>query len=127
MSKTFIAFFAQGLIATAAFAQGAGSTDPAAFADATQKALVQEYCQKDGRFMQCLGVDIKKESARCADLVRGNWNFCRRTFMMTAPASIPLIDARTYGDNLAECLRSGAIAAAGKSAGPVALCMTGSR
>jgi hypothetical protein len=127
MTRTFIAFFVQASIATAAFAQGAGPTDPAALADATQKALVQEYCQKDGRFMQCLGVDIRKDSARCADLVRGNWAFCRSTFMMTAPGSIPQADARAYGDNLAECLRNGAIAAAGKSAGAVGQCMTGAR
>jgi hypothetical protein len=124
MTKTFIAFlFVQAAIATAALAQGAGPTDPAAFADATQNALVQQYCEKDGRFMQCLGVDIRKDGARCADLVRGNWRFCRSTFMMTAPASIPQADARTYGDNLAECLRNGAIAAAGKSAGAVSQCM----
>jgi hypothetical protein len=127
MTKTFIAFFVQASIATAALAQGAGSTDPAAFADATQKALVQQHCEKDGRFMQCLGVDIRKDGARCADLVRGNWRFCRSTFMMTAPASIPQADARTYGDNLAECLRNGAIAASGKSAGAVAQCMAGAR
>jgi hypothetical protein len=121
MSKTFIVFFVQALIATTAFAQ---ASDPGAFADAAQNALVQQYCEKDGRFMQCLGVDIKKDSARCADLMRGNWRFCRSTFMMTAPASIPPADARTYGDNLAECVRSGAISAAGKSAGAVGLCMS---
>jgi hypothetical protein len=123
MSRTIIAFLVQASIATAAFAQGAGPIDPAAFADATQRALVQQYCQQDGRFMQCLGVDIRKDAARCAELVGSNGSFCRSSFMMTAPASIPQADARTYGDNLAECLRSGAIAAAGKAAGAVAQCM----
>jgi hypothetical protein len=125
MSKTFIALSIQALVATSAFAQVSGPTDPAAFADATQRALVQEHCQKDGRFMRCLGVDIGKDAARCAELMRGSWAFCRSTFMMTAPAAIPQADARTYGDNLAECLRSGAITAAGKSAGAVGQCMSG--
>jgi hypothetical protein len=127
MSRTFIAFSVQALIATAAFAQGAGPTDPAAFADATQKALAQQYCQQDGRFMQCLGVDIKKDGARCAELVRGSWAFCRSTFLMTAPSSIPQSDARSYGDNLAGCVRNGALDAAGKSAGEVDACMAGAR
>ena len=38
-----------------------------------------------------------------------------------------LADARTYGDNLSDCLRNGAIVSAGKSAGTVGLCMTDSR
>lgn len=124
MSKTFIALSIQILVATSAFAQGAAPIDPAAFADATQKALVQQHCQQDGRFMQCLGVDIRKDAARCAELVGSNGAFCRSSFMMTVPASIPPAEARTYGDNLAECLRSGAIAAAGKPAGAVAQCMS---
>ena len=127
MLRTLIVFSMQAFMATAALAQGAASTAPAAFAEETQKALVQEYCQKDPRFMQCLGVDIKKDAARCADLVRGNWAFCRSNFMMTAPASIPAADARSYGDNLSECLRNGAINAAGKTAGAVGVCMSGSR
>ncbi|HZR69536.1 MAG TPA: hypothetical protein VFB01_10855 [Burkholderiales bacterium] len=128
MMRTFIALLVQAVLAGTALAQGAGaSMEPAALADGTQKALVQQYCDKDGRFMRCLGVDIKKDAARCADLVRGNWVFCRRTFMMTAPASIPASDARGYTDNLADCLRSGAIAAAGKSAGAVDQCMAGAR
>jgi hypothetical protein len=127
MSRTFIALFAQILLAGAALAQGAGGADPASFADATQKAVIQQYCEKDGRLMHCLGVDISKARARCADLVRSKWAFCRSTFMMTAPESIPLADARTYGDNLSDCLRNGAIVSAGKSAGTVGLCMTDSR
>lgn len=122
-----IACFMLAVHAGAALAQGAASMAPAAFAEETQKALVQEYCQKDGRFMQCLGVDIKKEGARCAELVRSNWAFCRSNFMMTAPSSIPQADARSYGDNLADCLRAGAVAASGKSAGAVGVCMSGSR
>jgi hypothetical protein len=77
--------------------------------------------------MQCLGVDIKKDGPRCAELVRGNWAFCRSTFLMTAPTSIPQENARSYSDNLAGCVRNGAIAAAGKSAGEVDACMTGAR
>jgi hypothetical protein len=127
MIRMLTAFFVQLSIATAACAQGALATDPAALADATQKALVQQYCQQDGRFMRCLGIDIAKDAARCAELVRSNWAFCRSNFMMTAPGSIPQADARTYGDNLADCLRSGAIAAAGKSAGAVGACMAGGR
>ena len=123
MCKTFIALVAQAILVTAAFAQ----TAPAAFADATQKALAQQYCQTDGRFMQCLGVDIMKDAARCTELLRSNWAFCRSTFMMTAPASIPQADAASYSDNLAGCVRSGAIAAAGKSAGAVEVCMASGR
>ena len=120
--KTLIGVAVQAVVVTVAFAQG-GPIGSAAFAEAAQKALVQEYCESDGRFMQCLGVDVKKDGTRCAELMRGNWSFCRSTFMMTAPASIPQEDARAYRDNLAGCLRSGAIAAVGKSAGSVDVCM----
>jgi len=119
------------MLACAAFAATAqaqsGGTAPAAFVEEAQKALIQQYCDKDPRFMQCLGVDAKKEGARCAELMRSNWGFCRSTFMMTAPAAIPASDARGYTDNLADCLRNGAIAAAGKPAGAVASCMSGAR
>ncbi len=127
MSRMFIVFSVQAFMAGAALAQGAPATAPAAFAEATQKALVQQYCQNDGRFMQCLGVDIKKDGARCADLVRSNWSFCRSTFLMTAPSSIPQSDARAYGDNLADCLRAGAVAASGKSGTEVNTCVIGAR
>jgi len=126
MSHTWIAFLLQTILVTLAFAQG-GTTDSAAFADAAQKALVQRYCEKDGRFMQCLGVDIRKDAARCAELVRSNWGFCRSTFLMTAPASIPQGDARSYSDNLASCLSDGAVAASGKSGAAVNTCVTGAR
>jgi hypothetical protein len=126
--RIFIAFLVQAALATAAFAQGAGGTvSPAAVAEAAQKALVQQHCEKDGRFMQCLGVDIKKDAGRCAELLRSNWAFCRSTFMMTAPSTIPLADASSYSDNLAGCVRSGAIGAAGKAAGAVEACMAGAR
>ena len=127
MSRTFTVLFMQAVMATAALAQGAGPTGPAAFAEATQKALVQQYCQNDARFMQCLGVDIRKDGARCADLIRSNWAFCRSTFLMTAPASIPQADVRSYEDNLADCLRSGAVAASGKTGTAVNTCVTGAR
>ena len=123
MIRILIALLVHAVLVGTALAQGAGAVDPASLADGTQKALVQQYCDKDGRFMGCLGVDIKKDAARCADLVRGNWAFCRRTFMMTAPASIQASDARGYTDNLADCLRAGAVAAAGKSQGAVDQCM----
>jgi len=123
MGKIFIVLAAHAVFATAAFAQ----TAPAAFADATQKALVQQYCEKDPRFMQCLGVDVRKEGARCADLMRSNWAFCRSTFMMTAPASVSAADARSHSDNLEGCMRTGAIAATGKAAGAVEACMTGAK
>ena len=118
-----IALLAQSIQVTAAFAQ----TAPAAFADAAQKTLAEQYCEKDGRFMQCLGVDIKKDGAQCIKLMRSNWSFCRSTFLMTSPASIPPADARSYIDNLATCARSGAIAASGKPAGEVDACMAGAR
>jgi hypothetical protein len=124
MVRTLIALLVQALLVGTALAQGAGGMDPASLADGTQKALVQQYCEKDGRFMDCLGVDIRKDAARCAELVRGKWAFCRSTFMMTAPGSIPASDARGYTDNLADCLRNGAIVAAGKSAGAVSQCMS---
>jgi hypothetical protein len=123
MGKRYIALLAQALLVAAAHAQ----TPPAAFAEAAQKSLVQQYCDKDGRFMECLGVDIKKDAARCAELIRSNWAFCRSTFMMTAPSSIPASDARSYGDNLADCARTGAVAASGKSAGAVDACMAAAR
>jgi hypothetical protein len=58
------------------------------FIDVFENKSVEQYCVKDDRYMQCLGVDIRKNKDRCIELVRRGASECKQRILSVMPESI---------------------------------------
>jgi hypothetical protein len=125
--------FALLLLGCLAFAGAGAQTPPggakrsmerSAFLDFAEGRMTQYYCDRDGTYMKCLGVDIRSDRGRCAELVRQGAAQCRQRLSSSLPASIPEgPEFNRHAGEFSRCLGHSVIAVSGKPFGEVDKCL----
>jgi len=101
------------------------SMERSAFLDFAESRMTQYYCERDGTYMQCLGVDIRSNNSRCVDLVRQGARECRQRLLPGMPASVPEgPEFNRYAGEFSRCLGLTIISVSGKPFNEVDKCLS---